>query len=115
MSSYTAENPRRSPRLLKKRAALSSPSPLKCPTPKFSNEDEEIYEAIREFCAKKGYKFSEDIITEFNTWFDTIVSDGSRTKYEIAQAWAFYESKSIMEQKKQIDIHQGHSQVLREE
>lgn len=112
---YTAENPRRSKRNIGK------------PTPKYFDEDDEIaedsddeyideedeiVEAIKTVCAKKGYKFSKDLITDFNAWFPTadkyILEKYDyktdkyipRTKPEIAKQWAMYYSKSIQEQQK---------------
>lgn len=100
---YTAENPRRSKRNIGK------------PTPKyFTEEDEqdEIAEAIEAVCAKKDYEFSEDLITEFNTWLPTAdkytlekydyKTDKyiPRSKAEAAKEWAMYYSKSLQEQQK---------------
>jgi hypothetical protein len=100
---YTAEKPRRSRRLANK------------PTPKyFTEEDEqdEIAEVIEAVCAKKDYEFSEDLITEFNTWLPTAdkytlekydyKTDKyiPRSKAEAAKEWAMYYSKSIQEQQK---------------
>jgi hypothetical protein len=100
---YTAEKPRRSRRLANK------------PTPKyFTEEDEqdEIAEVIEAVCAKKGYEFSEDLITEFNTWLPTADKYTTqkydwrtdkytaKTKLEMAKDWAMYYSKSLLEQRK---------------
>ena len=100
---YTAENPRRSKRNIGK------------PTPKyFTEEDEqdEIAEAIEAVCAKKGYKFSMDLVTDFNAWLPTADKYSlekydyktdkyiPRSKAEAAKEWAMYYSKSIEEQKK---------------
>jgi hypothetical protein len=99
---YTAENPRRSRRLANK------------PTPKyFTEEDEqdEIAEVIEAVCAKKGYEFSEDLITEFNTWLTTADKYATqkydwrtgkyttKTKLEMAKDFQYY-SKSLLEQQK---------------
>jgi hypothetical protein len=100
---YTAESPRRSRRLATK--------------PKveyFTKEDEqdEIAEAIEAFCAKKGYEFSEDLVSEFNTWLSadekraTKKYDWRSGKYifmskpETAKQWAMYYSTSLQEQQK---------------
>ncbi len=100
---YTAENPRRSRRLANK------------PTRKyFTEEDEqdEIAEVIEAVCAKKGYEFSEDLITEFNAWLPTADKYATqkydwrtdkyitKTKLEMAKDFQYY-SKSIKEQQKQ--------------
>jgi hypothetical protein len=101
---YTAENPRRSKRV------------AKMPQKKyFTEEDEqdEIAEVIEAVCAKKGYEFSEDLVTEFNNWLPT-ASNIYKIKYdwkndksipksnpEIAKEWTMYYSKSLLEQKKQ--------------
>jgi MarR-like DNA-binding transcriptional regulator SgrR of sgrS sRNA len=100
---YTAENPRRSKRNIGKPVVKY-----------FTEEDEqdEIAEAIEAVCAKKGYEFSEDLITEFNAWLPTAdkyslekydVWTGKyipRTKPDVAKQWAMYYSKSIQEQQK---------------
>lgn len=98
---YTPENPRRSRRLADK------------PTVKYITEEDEIYEAIEAVCAKKGYEFSEDLITEFNAWYPSLCTVTEKynritgklepmSRYEIATQWAMYYSKSLLEQKRQM-------------
>jgi hypothetical protein len=99
---YTAENPRRSKRNLDK-------SPVK-----YYTEQDEIADAIDAICTKRGWEFSQDLITEFETWlptagpWDTRKYDCSigctrpKTKLEIAKDWVRYHSYSIYLQKKQI-------------
>jgi hypothetical protein len=116
---YTAENPRRSRRIANK------------PTPKYFDEedledeipedsdeeyidvDDDVVEAIESVCIKKGYTYSDNLITEFEAWFTTAskydlekydFNTGNyipRTKYDIANYWAMWTSKSLLEQKKQ--------------
>jgi len=98
---YTAENPRRSKRNSGK------------PTPKYFDENDLIAEEIEAVCVKKGYKYSDDLIAEFNEWLPTAGAHDiekydmwtntfvPRTKVEIAKEWTLYYSKSIKEQKKQ--------------
>jgi hypothetical protein len=101
---YTAENPRRSKRNIGK------------PQKKyFTEEDEqdEISEVIEAVCAKKGYEFSDDLITEFNIWVPTADKYSTekydyktgkyipRTKLEMAKEWAMYYSTSLQQQQKQ--------------
>jgi hypothetical protein len=98
---YTAENPRRSRRLANK--------------PKveyFTKEDEqdEIAEAIEAVCVKKGYEFSDELVTEFEAYLPTADKYATekydyntgkyitRTKPEIAKQWAMYYSTSLQEQ-----------------
>jgi hypothetical protein len=100
---YNAENPRRSRRLANK------------PTPKyFTEEDEqdEIAEAIEAVCAKKGYEYSDELVSEFNAWLPTADwatkkydwrtdKYETRTKPDTAKEWAMYYSTSLQEQQKQ--------------
>ena len=100
---YTAENPRRSKRNIGK------------PQKKYyteEDEQDEIAEAIETVCAKKGYEFSDDLVTEFEAWLPTadkytkemydwgIDKYIPRTKLEMAKRWAMYYSKSLQEQQK---------------
>lgn len=104
---YTAENPRRSKRVANK--------------PKveyFTKEEEqdETAEAIEAVCAKKGYEFSEDLITEFEAWLPTADKystqkydwctgkDIPRAKPDVAKYWTQYYSKNIQEQKKLLAL-----------
>jgi hypothetical protein len=107
---YTPENPRRSKRNISKPAVKY-----------FTEEDEqdEIAEAIEAFCAKKGYEFSDDLVTDFTAWLPTASdiytieydwkTDKSipKSKTEIAKEWLMYISNSIQQQKKQQKLNKA--------
>ncbi len=98
---YTAENPRRSKRNVGKPAVKY-----------FTEEDEqdETAEAIEAICAKKGWKYSDELVAEFNTWlptaeeYNTHKYDSTRgeyvpkTKLEIIKHWAMSFSISLQKQ-----------------
>lgn len=107
---YTAENPRRSRRLINK--------------PKveyFTKEDEqdEIDEAIQTLCKKKGWDYSDDMPTEFEAWFPTADKWSTekydyktskyvpRTKIEMAKYWTQYISNYIKKQQKEMKLAKG--------
>lgn len=108
--SYTAENPRRSKRLANK--------------PKVEyftkeDEDDEIAEAIEAVCAKKGWAYDDELVTEFNTWLPTAEKyclemfdyDTDkfipRTKIQVAKEWAQYYSTSLKKQQKEQKLFKG--------
>ena len=110
---YTAENPRRSRRLANK--------------PKveyFTKEDEEdeqdeIAEAIEAVCAKKGWAYSDELVTDFETWLPTADTYSTqkydyrtgkyipRSKPDVAKYWTQYYSTSIQKQKKRLQLSKG--------
>lgn len=97
---YTAENPRRSKRNANK------------PKVQYFAEDDDVVEAIEAVCDKKGWVYSDDLLTEFNTWLPTadkyalkkydVLSgkDIPRSKPEVAKQWAMYYSASLLKQQK---------------
>jgi hypothetical protein len=101
---YTAENPRRSKRLAGK------PKPIYFPK---EDEQDEIEDLIESICKKKGWQFSEDLITEFNAWMVTKDKYGCHkydyktNKYvpkpmnELVKDWLMYYSEDIQQQQKQ--------------
>lgn len=107
---YTAENPRRSKRLLNKPKVQY-----------FTKEDEqdEIAEAIEAVCAKKGWTYSDDLLTEFETWLPTAGKYSlekydyktdkyiPRSKPEVAKEWAMYYSTSLQKQQKEQKLIKG--------
>jgi hypothetical protein len=114
MSTYSSENPQSSPAgatgLVRRSLRISSK-----PVPKYfteQDEQDEVVEAIEAFCAKKGYEYSDDLVTEFDAWLPTAekwdtkkydLSTGNYiplTKPDIAKKWAMYRSKSLLAQKK---------------
>ncbi len=98
-SIYTAENPRRSKRKVE-----------------YYTEQDEIADAIDAICTKRGWEFSQDLITEFEAWLPTADKFSSekydyhtatfipRTKLEMAEKWALYYSNFIQEKKNQLKI-----------
>jgi hypothetical protein len=104
---YTAENPRRSKRNVGKPVVKY-----------FTEEDEqdEIAEAIEAVCAKKGWKYSDNLVAEFEAWLPTAdkytlekydyKSDKyiPRSKAEAAKEWAMYYSTSLQAQQKLLKI-----------
>jgi hypothetical protein len=98
---YTPENPRRSKRNINKPKVQY-----------FDQEDEldQITTAIEAVCVKKGYEFSDELVTEFEAYLPTADKNATekydyntgkyitRTKPEIAKQWAMYYSTSLQEQ-----------------
>lgn len=92
---YTAENPRRSSRLAKK------------PAVKYFSKWIEVKKVIKATCAKKGLKYSDKLIEEFNSWLPTAdfykvhMWDNGTSSYiprdrkEIARDWAEFWSTSL--------------------
>lgn len=107
---YTPENPRRSKRLVNKPKVQYFTK---------EDEDDEIAEAIEAVCAKKGWVYSDDLMTEFETWLPTADKytlekyDYNTDKYiprskpEIAKVWARYDSTSLQKQQKQLKLNKG--------
>jgi hypothetical protein len=101
---YTAENPRRSKR------HAGKPKPIYFPK---EDEQDEIEDLIESICKKKGWEFSEDLITEFNAWMITEDKYGCHkydyktNKYipkpmnELVKDWLMYYSEDIQQQQKQ--------------
>lgn len=92
---YTAENPRRSSRLAKK------------PKVKYFSKEDEVEKVIKGICAKKGLKYNDKLIEEFNSWLTTadfykvhMWDNGTnsyipRDKKEVARDWAEFWSPSL--------------------
>jgi hypothetical protein len=101
---YTAENPRRSKRLAGK------PKPIYFPK---EDEQDEIQDLIESICKKKGWEFSEDLVTEFNAWmiveekYGVQKYDYKTNKYvpkpmgELVKDWLMYYSEDIQQQRKE--------------
>ena len=107
---YTAENPRRSKRNINKPKVQY-----------FTKEDEqdEIAETILAICKKKGWAYSDELVTEFETWLPTAdkyslekydYNTGKyipRTKPDVAKYWAQYYSTSLQKQQKEQKLSKG--------
>ena len=107
---YTAEKPRRSRRLVNKPKVQY-----------FTKEDEqdEIAEVIEVVCAKKGWAYDDELVTEFEAWLsadekrDTKKYDWRSGKYilmskpETAKQWAMYYSTSLQKQQKEQKLAKG--------
>jgi hypothetical protein len=107
---YTAENPRRSKRNINKPKVQY-----------FTKEDEqdEIAETIEAVCVKKGWAYSDELVTEFEAWLPTAdkyslekydYNTGKyipRTKPDVAKYWAQYYSTSLQKQQKEQKLSKG--------
>ncbi len=112
---YTKENPRRSRRNIGK-------PPVKYFTEddnddEQENEQDKVYNAIITVCNKKGWKYSDNLITEFEQWyltashFYTHIYDPNtqqwvrpKAKHRVAREWAMYYSLSLENQNRKIKI-----------
>ena len=107
---YTPENPRRSKRV------------AKMPQKKYyteEDEQDEIAEAIKTVCTKKGWVYSDDLVAEFDVWFPTADKytlekyDWRAAKYilrekpDVAKYWAKYYSTSLQKQHQQQRLSKG--------
>lgn len=104
---YTPENPRRSKRNIRK------------PIKKYFDEQDDITEAIEDICDKKGWVYSDDLLTDFNAWLPTAQQYElekynyrtdryePKTKPELAKEWTQYISKNIQKQKRQQQLNKA--------
>ncbi len=75
------------------------------------NEQDKVYNAIISVCSKKGWKYSDNLITEFEQWYLTAshlythIYDPNtqqwvrpKAKHRVAREWAMYCSLSLQNQ-----------------
>lgn len=120
---YTAENPRRSKRVASKpkvdyftKEDESDDDVEDDSDEEYIDVDEDVAEAIETICVKKGWTYSDALVTDFETWLPTADKystqkydwrtgkDIPRAKPDVAKYWAQYYSKNIQEQKKQMAL-----------
>jgi hypothetical protein len=83
------------------------------------DEREKIIQTIKGLCAKKGWEYSDDLITEYDAWRATATEDYKIKKYihlqgyrnlsepAIAKQWATQFSDSLRKQKQRSKIAHG--------
>lgn len=123
---YTAENPRRS-----KRNAGKPKVQYFTEEDQHDNEveddsdeeyidvDDDVAETIEAVCSKKGWTYSDELVTDFEAWLPTAdkyalekydYKTGKyipRTKLEVAKYWAQNYSSSLQKQKKQLTLNKS--------
>lgn len=116
---YTAENPRRSRRVANKPKVeyfTDEEEHSEDSDEEYIDVDEDVAEAIETICIKKGWTYSDELVTDFETWLPTADKystqkydyktgkDIPRAKPDVAKYWAQYYSKNIQEQKNQLAL-----------
>ena len=119
---YTAENPRRSKRVANKpkpKYVDSDDEDLDDSDEEYIDVDEDVAEAIETVCSKKGWVYSDTLVTDFETWLPIADKysltkydyktgkDIPRTKPDVAKYWVQYYSNNIQEQKKQLALNKA--------
>jgi DNA polymerase/3'-5' exonuclease PolX len=117
---YTAENPRRSKRLVSKPKVEYFPKDNDSdsdsesePDGEYDEDAEDVFKAIKAYCIKKNLKYSASFPAEFNAWLPTADQIARekynyktnkyipRTKPEMVKEWAQYYSTSLKQQQKE--------------
>ena len=123
---YTAENPRRSKRLVSKPKVEYFPKDNDSdsdsesePDGEYDEDAEDVIKAIKAYCIKKNLKYSASFPAEFNAWLPTADQIARekynyktnkyipRTKPEMVKEWAQYYSTSLKQQQKEKKLSKG--------
>lgn len=85
----------------------------------YIDEEDDVVEVIEAVCDKKGWTYSDSLLTEFNAWLPTADKYSlekynwktqkyiPRTKIEMAKYWAQYYSSSLQKQEKQEKLNKS--------
>lgn len=121
---YTAENPRRlnrnanKPKLqyFNKKSEDSDDNDNEDSDEEYIDIDEDVAEAIKTICVRKGWAYSDELVTDFETWLSSAAKyyltkyDWHTAKYipctkpDVAKYWLQSYSENIQEQKKQLAL-----------